>query len=85
MVDGRGPGDWRLGRRLFRDVDERSVGSPSLKHMPAAVLRYPAGAGEMGLPGATRTRGLPRRIHAQNKPDNFLPVGEVRDRVPRSS
>jgi hypothetical protein len=39
------------------------------------VLRHPAGAGEMGLPGATRTFGLLLRIDEQNDARDFLPVG----------
>ena len=53
------------------------VWSPAAKRMAVTVLRHPAGAGEMGLPGAARTSGLPRRIDAQNNSDHFVPVGPL--------
>jgi hypothetical protein len=44
--------------------NETSMGRPALKQVLPAVLRRPAGAGEMALPGAARTLGLPRWIDA---------------------
>ena len=48
-----------------------------MKQMLIAVLRHPAGAGEMGLPDAVSAPGLARRIDAQSNSGNFLLVGTV--------
>ena len=63
------------GGRSSVGVDEISVGRSALEQVPVTVLRHPAAAGEVGLPGAVRPLGLPRRIDAQNSSADFVPVG----------
>jgi hypothetical protein len=43
--------------------------------MAIALLGHPAGAGEMGFPGAARPIGLAARIKVQHDPRDLFPVG----------
>ena len=50
---------------------------PATKQMPIAVLGHPAGAGEMGFPGAAGAVRLAVGIKVQHDPRDLFPVGAV--------